>query len=79
MVSLTNYKNIIFILYFVASIRKFSRYFRLWPEYLLAFLVTLIYFYFTFFWHYDDNCPVGYIGKFHTQFYFLNIFLTLIY
>lgn len=45
------------------TLQKLFRYFPLFPEYSLALLMSALYAYFTFFWKYDFNCPVGYVGK----------------
>lgn len=45
-----------------AFFQKLFRYFPLFPEYSLALVMSVLYGYFTFFWKYDENCPVGYVG-----------------
>ncbi|UXI23125.1 Sars1 allergen [Sarcoptes scabiei] len=36
--------------------------FKLWPQYALASIMLFIYLYFTLFWQFDQNCPIGYMG-----------------
>ena len=33
-----------------------------WPDWILAFVMLLLYFFLTFVWKFDDNCPRGYLG-----------------
>ena len=44
-------------------LQKLFRYFPLFPEYSLAMIMCTVYGYFTFFWEYDPNCPIGYVGE----------------
>lgn len=34
-----------------------------WPDWILAFVMLILYFVLTFAWQFDPDCPKGYLGR----------------